>query len=161
MTLSISAVQFFTGIQFSSSNLEALASDVADQEELASAEWAINQSWRQNGSTFEVDLDVALTVTLPEWTRAANRPAAEQAEWERVLNVLREHEDGHIDIYRREANRIYRSLLRASPRTIEQVFEQGKARANQLQVAYDRTTNHGRNQRGRHGNAIIQVPAAP
>ena len=68
------------------------------------------------------------------------------------------HEDGHIDIFRREAPTAFQRVSRARPDTAEEVLETERVRIVGLSDAYDHRTDHGRTQRTPHGTTVITVP---
>jgi predicted secreted Zn-dependent protease len=43
----------------------------------------------------DVEVAVEITITLPRWRGAVDRPSAEQARWQRIEQAIREHEHGH------------------------------------------------------------------
>jgi predicted secreted Zn-dependent protease len=54
---------------------------------------------RWEGQTIaEAHVDVAITVTMPNWSGSSSASAEEQAEWERFLGALHAHEQGHLDL---------------------------------------------------------------
>lgn len=140
---------------------ETLA-DVAantDADEPALAEFSFEMSFDHEANRItRVELTMWLTIAMPEWTNVSGRPQAEQDEWARFLRALRHHEDGHIAIFRREAQTTYNRLTAATAKTINRVLNTERARIQRLSDAYDHTTDHGRTQQTPHGTTIINVP---
>lgn len=103
----------------------------------------------------QVDLEIA--ITLPRWRRPASAPEDLVERWERYLERLREHEDGHAAVAQ-EAARTIAGLLedlpaeedcgradRAASRAAQDEIERANARDRQ----YDRETGHGASQGAR------------
>ena len=97
----------------------------------------------------EVDLDV--TMTLPEWEARGPTDYALRRDWARFSSALRRHEDGH----RRRAEAGARAVAAAlaavrAPTCAAAEAEAGRAvqtaqeRTAADQERYDRTTDHGR-----------------
>ena len=87
------------------------------------------------------------SITMPEWRErsAAARPL--QAEWDRMIGALGQHEAGHDDILRRIANEFRDTVTGLSPppdrRTLTTMRRQLLSDHNDRQQSYDRTTQHG------------------
>ena len=105
-----------------------------------------------------MDLTLTLAIKMPVWNHYASRPRVERREWNRVMRALRVHEDGHIDLFKREAPTTLTQLEAASPSTIQTVMKNEKQRIQGLSDAYDRRTDHGRTQRTPHGTTVIDAP---
>jgi len=143
---------------FTDATLADLVANAPNREPaLAEFHFDLNYAHANNRIT-SVDLTVRLTIDMPEWTEVGQRPQAEQDEWNRFLRAVRGHEDGHIEIFRREAPKSYRRLLRARPGTINDVRTAEETRIEALSDAYDHRTDHGRRQQTPHGNTVITVP---
>lgn len=126
---------------------------------IAHAEWSFEWSWQTSAQgVFSVDLTMNLTMEMPVWSRKGSRPLPEQREWDRFLRALRQHEDGHHDICRREVQAMHRAMNGANQNTAQSVFNREAARIDRLNVEYDRRSHHGTRQTGPHGNTVINVP---
>jgi hypothetical protein len=127
--------------------------------EMGLAQFAFGLNFNHSGGRITtVDLTMNLTIDMPEWPNASGRPAAERTEWARFLRALRAHEDGHIEIFRGQAERAYNRVRRATPATINQVLESERVRIQGLSDAYDTRTGHGTTQQTAHGSTTITVP---
>lgn len=102
-----------------------------------------------------VDLDV--TITLPRWRRSSGAAPDLVARWERYLEDLREHEDGHAEVGE-QAARAIAGLLQDLPAeadcgSAEQAADAAAQaeiqRANGRDREYDRETGHGATQGAR------------
>jgi hypothetical protein len=115
--------------------------------------------WPATGSFTRLELTFTLTIEMPVWTRYSGRPEAERREWDRFYRALLNHEQGHIVIFRREAETTYQRLLDdATADTIKKLLEQEVQRIVGVSDAYDNKTDHGRKQNSSHGTTIIVVP---
>jgi len=165
MTLSILPAGAITpGVYetFTDATLGDLVDNANPNEEPGEATFAFAMNFAQvDNRITTVDLTMRLTIGMPEWPNAANRPDAERNEWNRFLRALRVHEDGHIAIFRREAPATYQKLLAATPGTINRELRSERARIQGLSDDYDTRTDHGRTQQTPHGTTVIVVPASP
>jgi predicted secreted Zn-dependent protease len=144
---------------FKQRTLADVSSSMSAMSEAAHADFDLQMSYgHANGRITTVDLTMNLSIDMPVWSGLGNARKAEQNEWNRFLRALRAHEDGHITICRREAATTYDRLLRASPRTINDVLDAERARIQRLNNVYDHQTNHGRAQNTPHGNTVITLP---
>ncbi|WP_043800056.1 DUF922 domain-containing protein [Arenimonas malthae] len=99
------------------------------------------------------DLAVSLDVTihLPRWEPKGGKPKGLAGRWERMLDALTRHEEGHRDIAVDTARRLLADL-RALPETLDcqglareaqKAFFQARLRHSIRDGAYERRTNHG------------------
>lgn len=145
--------------RFQARTLAALADAATDTDEAGYASFRFHLDYRQaNDRLTRVDLTMRLRIGMPVWVHRNSRPVAERTEWDRSHRALRDHEDGHIAIFRAEAPTTYDRLLQASPATINTVLAGEESRIQQLSDAYDRSTEHGRRQQSPNGTTVIQVP---
>jgi len=165
MTLSIlpaGAITPWVYHTFTDATLSDLVDNADPNEEPGEAKFEFGMNFAQvDNRLTTVDLTVRLTIGMPEWPNGANRPEAERNEWNRFLRALRVHEDGHIDIFRREAPVTYQKLLAATPSTINRELRTEKTRIQGLSDQYDVSNDHGRTQQTPHGTTVITAPAAP
>lgn len=144
---------------FDDNTLADVTTSMDQLEEAAAAEFHFNMSYDTAGARVtNVNLTMRVTIDMPVWTRVAQRPQAEQNEWNRFLRALRVHEDGHITIFRHEAPTTYERLVAATPSTINDVLEAERQRIVQLNEVYDNRTDHGRTQQTPHGTTVIVIP---
>ena len=148
-----------TSNRFREATLADVAASVGARGEVGWARFDFDLDYRTaNGLLTRVDLTVRLTIGMPVWAARQRRPQAEQDEWDRFHSALRNHEDGHIAIFRREAPTTYDRLQSATPATINDVLEEERQRILGLSDAYDHRTDHGRSQQTPHGTTEIQLP---
>lgn len=99
------------------------------------------------------DLAVSLDVTihLPRWEPKGGKPKGLAERWERMLDALTRHEEGHRDIAVDTARRLLADL-RALPETLDcqglareaqKAFFQARLRHSIRDGAYERRTEHG------------------
>jgi Bacterial protein of unknown function (DUF922) len=97
------------------------------------------------GRVFSVTITLPITVDLPRWTRLAQAGPNSRAEWQRMLDALRDHENNHVSIFRRHFDdALGRSMLNRSKSSARQVFDAAKANAKDESQQYDAATNYGR-----------------
>ncbi len=102
--------------------------------------WNTSIDWFDFGANLGVDLTLAITLKLPSWSPGWLCPWGEQKEWRRFLHALTHHEQGHIEIHKKEARVMYRRLCKATSSTVEAVYESERSRIRKLNKAYDKKT---------------------
>lgn len=106
-------------------------------------------------TTGDVTVDLTVTYTLPRWERSSSNASATVAnQWDRYIQALELHEDGHADFGRRAARRI-QSTLQSIPAQASCDALQKTANAEGQRILvdmrpeereYDRRTQHGATQ---------------
>jgi predicted secreted Zn-dependent protease len=149
-----------TSHTFDAASMRDLVAAMSGLDEVGHADFDLQLAFATDGGNrlTNVDLTMTLTIDMPVWKQAASRPAPERNEWNRFVLALREHEDGHISICRREAPTTYERLVAARPTTINDVLDAERARIQRLNDAYDTRTGHGTRQQTAHGSTVITVP---
>jgi predicted secreted Zn-dependent protease len=123
-------------------------------------DWSVDVGYefRRSGDSCRVtrpDVEVDVTVTLPEWRdRGAVSPDL-AGRWRRDLGVMEEHEAGHVRLARRAGRRVHEALDGLRPAPCAVLRDRADAAADSVlrevkraQEAYDERTDHGRDQRG-------------
>jgi len=135
--------------------LEEVAGHIQQMTEAGQTHWTPRyhvQEWE--GQTMKrVQVDVYVEVTMPHWTEYSAATAAEQAEWDRFVEALRAHEQGHIDLvvtYTENADVMLEGLDEhaAAARWQENLYA-----LQQASDQYDTGNDHGRN-----AGTTIEVP---
>ena len=99
----------------------------------------------ENSPTRLVAITVVETRRMPAWTNRAERPEAEQREWDRFYAALLAHEQRHIDIDREVFANLHRACLRKSIARMNEIIDEAIESANVRNRDFDTTTDHGRN----------------
>jgi len=99
----------------------------------------------ENSPTRLVAITVVETRCMPAWTNRAERPEAEQREWDRFYAALLAHEQRHIDIDREVFANLHRACLRTSIARMNEIIDEAIENANVRNRDFDTTTDHGRN----------------
>ena len=128
--------------------LAEVAQHIEQMDEAGRTEWhPTYHATHWDGQTIATaQVDVHITVTMPHWAASSSAPVAEQAEWERFLEALQRHEQGHVDLAQ--------TYLQNADTLIEGVDEHTATRQWQdnldnLRAAsdqYDAGNNHGENE---------------
>jgi len=136
-------------------------------QEVASVrtDWATTTASRPGGSgggggSVRVTVEPSYTITMPRWNNLAARPARERAAWGTVYDALVIHEQGHIDIFLEELDRLNAALASTSEPSVTATLSEIDARLvaflatlHTRQAQYDGRTQHGINQ-----GAILKCP---
>jgi len=115
----------------------------------------------EDSPTRLVAITVVETRLMPSWTNRADRPEAEQREWDRFYAALLAHEQRHIDIDREVFANIHRACLRRSITRMNEIIDERIEEANRRNREFDTTTDHGRNAGTRIAPPPEEEPAAP
>lgn len=145
---------------FKQKTLAQVAQAIVARGEAGSATFEFDppKYWANGDKLTRVDLKMKLSIKMPKWSRYARRPKAERREWNRFYKALRYHEDGHIKIFRDEAPTTYEVVKKATPDTLQSIFDSEVARIQKLSDEYDERTHHGLKQATPHGTTVIQIP---
>jgi predicted secreted Zn-dependent protease len=154
------AVPAATGHRLNHKNLRSLAEAISG---FPAARASFGQpTWKlpppRKGRQAEVTLNVRLFLRMPVWTKRGERPKAERDEWDRFYRALRYHEDGHLDLFRREFTKSFERLKRVADDEIQDTLVEEVARIHQLNEQYEHDTDHGRTQQTPFGTTVINVP---
>ena len=97
------------------------------------------------GRVFSVTITVAITVDLPRWTKLAQAGPNSRAEWQRMLEALRGHENNHVRIVRRHFDEdLAKSMLNRTKGQAGQRFNTAVANSKDASEQYDADTDYGR-----------------
>jgi predicted secreted Zn-dependent protease len=113
--------------------------------EAGSAEWWPRYSVAtEDGNVTEATITIDTRITLPNWTDRDAASSAEQAEWDRFLQALTEHENGHIHILVTQFTDIDTQMVGKSEHDAKDVFDGAVTQLQQATNDYDSSTDHGR-----------------
>ena len=98
-----------------------------------------------------VEVDLALTMTLPDWSPDGPTDYALRRDWARFASALRRHEDGHRRRAEAGAQAVAAALAGVRAATCAEAEAEGQRRAREVQdrtaagqQRYDDETDHGR-----------------
>lgn len=123
-------------------------------------DWSVDVGYefRRSGDSCRVtrpDVEVDITVTLPEWRDRGGVSSDLADRWRRDLGIMEEHEAGHVRLARRAGRRVYEALDGLGPAPCAVLRDRADAAADSIlrevkkaQEDYDERTDHGRDQRG-------------
>lgn len=125
----------------------------------AKTKWDVQWKFRheQSGVTCsltEVAVAIGIAQTLPKWRGEAKGAAALKTRWQKFVDALKRHEDGHKDHGLAAGKEIEAALLAAKPASncedlaaaANSVAEAIVTKYQKLDQDYDRKTDHGRSQ---------------
>ena len=160
------------------------AADVYDvisaMPEAGKAEWGdsnYSMEFDDKGEVTSVDANIRYKVTMPTWVEVDQAPQAAQDEWNRFWSALEAHEQGHLDIARRQGERCRRRAWSARPKTAAEkewndTFAKIQKLSESLRRQHDerperrhdprperRRARGGRSRRGRVRGAVTGAPA--
>jgi predicted secreted Zn-dependent protease len=119
-----------------------------DPEEWGHCSWTVDYNYdTANGKTTKVNITLHLIIRMPRWGEGYNdaSPAARK-EWQRMLTVLRKHEDGHADIARKWAPIFKGRLLSQPEEKADSIYKQALQELDDESKKYDADTKHGQAQ---------------
>jgi len=90
-------------------------------------------------------VNVGIGVTLPKLSDHSKLSAAAKAEWNRFLERLKAHEQGHIDLVRKHLGGLAESMP-GSRRQQRDAFRSAERELKKASAAYDKQTRHGATQ---------------
>jgi predicted secreted Zn-dependent protease len=112
-----------------------------------------NGAWTFTG---KITIDAKIVVTMPDWVNIPNDPAT-HASWRSLLDLLRLHEEGHVNIYKEFIRQLNGASViasgptanaaqQAAQRYFDQTTKSALDATNARQERYDAVTDHGRKQ---------------
>ncbi len=127
--------------------LAAAADALSRRAEAANTEWLARYTCTTaHGRILSVAVSVKTVVAMPRWSGFASAPVAEQEEWRRFSAALRAHEHGHLDLVVEHLSQVDERLIGRSRAAAQAEWEQALAVLEAASQAYDRATDHGRNE---------------
>lgn len=130
------------------STLAEVAKHVDLMQEAAQTHWHATYQvtqWGEGNHITSASVDVQITVSMPHWANASSRPQAEQDEWNRFLDALRTHEQGHIDLATQYLQHADTLIEGHDEQTAAQQWQGNLDALQQASDAYDTSNDHGRN----------------
>jgi hypothetical protein len=128
------------------SNLAEIARTIAARPEAGKVSWSPVVHWdTRDDRAASIDLNVGITLEMPEWPYPAEVGPRVRAEWARWYEALRRHEQGHIHLVHQHFDGLADRMLGRRPRAVTRLFARAKAALAQASRDYDAATNHGRN----------------
>jgi len=106
---------------------------------------------------YQADILVTETKAMPVWTELNQQCEPVKKEWARFYSALDTHEDGHIQIDKRNFTNLHTKLLGKSTAEANKIFNDIVTKADTENNTYDATTKHGLTQ----GTGIKYVQCAP
>lgn len=154
MTVTMHDVQW-TQQDVPGNSLEEVGTHIAQMDEAGHTHWHSSyQVTRWEGNTIaEAQVDVQVTVTMPHWAAASSAPVAEQAEWERFLEALTRHEQGHVDLARSYLENADSLLQGGDEHSAAQQWQDNLQNLQTASDQYDTGNNHGENE-----GTVINMP---
>lgn len=110
----------------------------------------------------EIIVDVTIKYTYPKWSDIAFAPQKDRYLWNKYIDALKKHEEGHAEIGKEAGEKIEKALM--SVNSAKTCLELEKALRGKADViyseyvnknsSYDGETSHGANQ-----GAVLPLPA--
>ena len=127
--------------------LAEVARHIEQQAEAGLTHWVTHYHVMERNDDHTIkraEVEVWLEITLPHWAEYASATPAEQAEWDRFLQALQAHEDGHVEIVRQYTENADVMLEGLSEHEAAQRWQQNQHALHQASDAYDAENDHGR-----------------
>lgn len=131
-----------------SATLDDAAAEIQQRTEAGSTEWnpTMNVAVGDNGTVISATVDVSITMTMPHWPGAAKLNKIARAEWNRFVEALKKHEDGHVTLVREHLKGLGESLVGMSQVDADVAFQAALVDLQTASDAYDDGNDHGRNE---------------
>jgi predicted secreted Zn-dependent protease len=107
------------------------------------AQWYFSWSGCQDGG---VQVNYTITVDFPQWSPPANLSGTLVQSWNRYINALALHEQGHVDLVMAAVPNFIDTLQNVDCDEINATANAMLADINEANVQYDEETNHGATQ---------------
>jgi predicted secreted Zn-dependent protease len=130
------------------STLAEVAEYIQGLAEAGDTKWQASYQvtqWGEGDNITTASVDVQVTVSMPRWAGASSRPQAEQDEWNRFVEALRSHEQGHIDLAQQYLEHADTLIEGFDEKTAAQQWQDNLNSLQQASDQYDSSNDHGRN----------------
>ncbi len=116
-----------------------------------------------DGKSYSVDLHGDFFITLPKWTGYEKATVAQKQAWDTMIGQLRKHEQEHVNIAYRGAQKLIRSLTNLPVDQATQKLGDGTQATQDAQDDFDSVskTDHGRNAWGAFPKVELDTSADP
>jgi hypothetical protein len=104
-----------------------------------------------------VELHGNLVLRLPEWTNESSASRKAQAEWDRMITKLKEHEQRHVDIAIEEFDKVGPLLVGKDIDQIVATVTAANAAAKKRQDDLDAATDHGAKKGVQYGDVFLDT----
>jgi predicted secreted Zn-dependent protease len=137
--------------------LADVAAEIAAQDEAAKTEWFPHYDYTTTGDALATATVVVPTkITMPRRPSYSSAGDADRREWDRFQAALQAHEQGHVDLVTQNLTGIDDRLVGNTVADANRIWANALNLLQAASDAYDRDTDHGRNQ-----GTIIQVSIQP
>ena len=132
-------------IEVDGQTLDEVAQQLSGMDEWGEGGGAIRADRIPAGTStnLTVSLHANLVFRLPTWTQYEQASAAAQAEWNRMMEKLRAHEQRHVDIAIEEASALAQDLIGREISEIADKVTTANDTMRQRQQQMDQDTDHG------------------
>jgi len=101
----------------------------------------------QDGKSYTAEIHGEFFMTLPEWSGYAKATLAQQQAWDTMVGKLRKHENEHVQIAYRNAQKLVKTLTNLKVEDAAQKIADSQQAGQDAQDDFDSSakTDHGRN----------------
>ena len=127
-------------------SLEEVARHIEQLAEAGQTHWTPSyQVHEWDGQVIKnVQVDVHLEISMPHWAEYDSAAPAERAEWDRFVEALHAHEQGHVDIVRTYTENADVMLEGLDEHAAAQRWQDNLHAMQQASDQYDLGNDHGR-----------------
>jgi len=110
--------------------------------------WYFRWEWPGYGK-LECDLSAAVVhaeveVTFPRWQEDPSAPLELRERWQRYIDALAQHENGHVELAVRHRETVLQAIQSSTCENADESARRAVQSLNAANAAYDRKTQHGR-----------------
>lgn len=110
----------------------------------------------QGGDQVTLNLHANLVMRLPSWRFYPGASDAAQAEWDRMLAMLRAHAERHVEIVAELADDLADELFGRSVEDIDRLVDEANEEAEALCASLNRETAFGSRRGVRYGDVFLE-----
>ena len=116
-----------------------------------------------DGKSYTVALKAKFILNLVKWKEYDTMTAAQKKAWDDMIALLRKHEDEHVAIFYRGANKLVKTLTGLDVTLAAQAVADANTANQNAQDDFDSTgkTDHGRNDWGSFPKVVLDTSADP
>lgn len=130
---------------------------------LSAPDGGVIQLSTKDGKSYSAEIHGDFFMTLPEWSGYAQATAAQKAAWDAMIAKLRKHENEHVQIAYRNAQKLVRTLTNLPvDQAMQKIADSGQA-TQDAQDDFDSPakTDHGKNDFGTFPKVELDTSADP
>lgn len=134
--------------KLNAADLESASQALKGRDEWGRFDGHFEYNWKGDpqGNVESITLEPTFTITLPSWSGYKTQPQTCKDTWDEMFRALREHENGHRDIFERGITKLVNDLTALAAATgsdVDNIATKFRESHQADQDSFDTATDHG------------------